>query len=255
VVVVKRGHLMSAKEWEILAGLLKSPPASATVAIAFAGTKRDLPKGLPKKSDDAALVLFGALKKGSAKSWLKERAREKGKSLESEAAELIVLLVGEDPALLAEELEKCLVFAGEKKSVTAKDVDAVVGDVRLSHVFELTDLVASRDGAAALKILGKLMLAGEDPGRLLGLLNWQLKNIWFARERLEERITAKELGSLIRPSWKVKAYLKLAEGFTLDGLAEGFETLLWADMALKSTTVPPRQVLEAALLKLCRTGP
>ncbi len=254
VVVVKRAHLMSPQGWKVLAGLFENPPKSATVAFAFAGAKKELPKPLLKAAREAALVTFGSLKGRSAARWLKERAQQRGKRLTQEAAELILLLVGERPSLMAEELEKCLMFAGEKESVGAQEVEAVVGDVRLHDVFELTRLVAQRDGAGAVDVLRRLVMAGEEPTAMLGLLTWQLRMIWLAREHLDNRVTREELGSLIRPSWKVKEYLRQAEGFTLEELAEGFGTLLCAEMALKSTTIPPAQVLESAVLRLCRSA-
>src|SRR5919198_1194994 len=83
---------------------------------------------------------------------------------------LLVQWVGEDGATLLGEARKAALAGGHDNStVGVKEVTAIVGEHRLSGVFDLTRAVQRRELGAALRTLDRL-LAAEEPIRLLALL-------------------------------------------------------------------------------------
>jgi DNA polymerase III subunit delta len=131
--------------------------------------------------------------------WLRARASADGFELEEEAAQLLITLLGDDPALLAGEVGKAALAGGpENRRVRAADVRAVVGEHRSHEVFELTRAVERRDAAAALSLLERLLGAGEEPLRILAILAAQarraaqrpaparLERCWQAERRLKQ---------------------------------------------------------------------
>jgi DNA polymerase-3 subunit delta len=132
-------------------------------------------------------------------SWLRSRATDDGVELEEEAAQLLITLVGEDPAALAGELAKAALAGGpENRRVGAAEVRAVVGEHRSHEVFELTRAVERRDAAAALSLLERLLAAGEEPLRLLAIL--------AAHSR---RTTPRSAGKRLERCWQAERRLKL----------------------------------------------
>jgi DNA polymerase-3 subunit delta len=132
-------------------------------------------------------------------SWLRSRATDDGVELEEEAAQLLITLVGEDPAALAGEVAKAALASGpENRRVGAAEVRAVVGEHRSHEVFELTRAVERRDAAAALSLLERLLAAGEEPLRLLAIL--------AAHSR---RATLRSAGKRLERCWQAERRLKL----------------------------------------------
>jgi len=141
--------------------------------------------------------------------WLRSRASEDGVELDEEAAQLLITLVGEDPAALFGEVGKAALAGGpENRRVGAAEVRAVVGEHRSHEVFELTRAVERRDADAALSLLERLLAAGEEPLRLLAILAAQsrraplraaggrLERCWQAERRVK-------LGGAPRPELSV----------------------------------------------------
>jgi DNA polymerase-3 subunit delta len=132
-------------------------------------------------------------------SWLRSRASDDGVELEEEAAQLLITLVGDDPAALAGEAGKAALAGGpENRRVGAAEVRAVVGEHRSHEVFELTRAVERRDAAAALSLLERLLAAGEEPLRLLAILAAQSR-----------RATLRAAGGRLERCWQAERRLKL----------------------------------------------
>jgi DNA polymerase-3 subunit delta len=141
-------------------------------------------------------------------SWLRSRASDDGVELEEEAAQLLITLVGDDPAALAGEAGKAALAGGpENRRVGAAEVRAVVGEHRSHEVFELTRAVERRDAAAALSLLERLLAAGEEPLRLLAILAAQSR-----------RATLRGVGGRLERCWQAERRLKLG-GAPRPGLA------------------------------------
>ena len=140
---------LASSHWLVRAVAVGSSPALPTPAIVE----------LPRLSGRALL------------GWLQARAAGDGFELAPEAAQLLVTLVGEDPAALAGEIEKAALAGGpDNRRVGVEEVLAVVGEHRSRDVFELTRAVEVRDTGTALSLLDRLLSGGEEPLRILAML-------------------------------------------------------------------------------------
>jgi DNA polymerase-3 subunit delta len=88
---------------------------------------------------------------------------ERGKRASGGVAQAVVDLVGRDLRRLDTEAEKLASYVGDTVVVTAEDVAEVVAAGGAASVFELTDAVGERDTLKALRILHRLVQAGESP--------------------------------------------------------------------------------------------
>ena len=93
----------------------------------------------------SAMVVALPARKGRAlEDWLKQRAAADGLVVTDEAARLLAQWVGEDGARLLGEARKAALLGGpENRKVGASEVTAIVGEHRVSDVFELTRAVDS----------------------------------------------------------------------------------------------------------------
>jgi DNA polymerase-3 subunit delta len=67
--------------------------------------------------------------------------KDSGLTITSEAERLLVSFLGSDHALGLSELEKLFVFLGDRKNITAQDVESACGDIASLNLDEFVDLV------------------------------------------------------------------------------------------------------------------
>jgi DNA polymerase III subunit delta len=196
--VVARGvEGLGPKQGEALVEYVRAPNRGTVLVVT-------VPQALPpshwllKVVPAGGVVEIPQLTGRALVSWLRSRASDDGLEIDEEAAQLVITLVGDDPAGLAGEVGKAALAGGpENRRVGAAEVRAVVGEHRSHEVFEMTRAVERRDAAAALSLLQRLLAAGEEPLRLLAILaaqsrrampsaaGGQLERCWQAERRLK----------------------------------------------------------------------
>jgi len=96
-----------------------------------------------------------------------EMTGEAGMSLEPDARELLLARLGADRALSRGEVEKLIIYATGRTTITADDVDAVVGDASELVMDQIASAAASGAGEAALMDFNRAQAAGDNPQTLL----------------------------------------------------------------------------------------
>ena len=228
------------------------PDACLVLTARKADRKRKIYKGLTKMKGagectaprDAALI-----------PWLRNRAKESGRTLDPKAARLMIERVGLKPGLLAGELEKVITFTGKSKLIDEQAVMEVVGETRLEKIFDLTDALKTKNPSKALRILRNHLEHGEQPVQLLGMIAWQFRLIWEAKHHQTtgtppSRI-AQKMG--IAP-FQAEQALRYTGKFSEGQLREGFRSLFRADRELKGSGKAPEGILETLVLRLCSAG-
>jgi len=205
LIVVRRAQALAAKGTEALTAYAGDPnPTTCLLLLAGEG----LAASRERRSDHwllgalpPAVVVGLPLRKGRAlEDWLKQRAAADGLVVTDEAARLLVQWVGEDGARLLGEARKAALAGGpEHRKVDAAEVRAIVGEHRVSDVFELTRAVERKDAALALRTLDRL-LATEEPVFLLALLTRSVRQALTVRDLAAAGQSASEIARVVRPT-------------------------------------------------------
>lgn len=234
----------------LLAYLEKPIPSSCLVLT------HGLAKGMEKV--EAAVeavgivVRFTPLTEWEAPRWLQTRARKAGKKLTPKAAAFLTERVGLDEQALGQELEKLILYAGESTTIDVAEVEQVASAQRTFTSFELMRLVGRKDTSRALTALRKLLLAGEAPLAILGLLARQVRLIWQVKDGMERGVTVSELGRRLNLYPKVLSqYVEQASAFSQPKLAEFHEAIRTSDVSLKSSGTSPEVILESLIVSMC----
>ncbi|MEZ4465049.1 MAG: DNA polymerase III subunit delta [bacterium] len=109
--------------------------------------------------------------------WVEERARLRDRRLDPAGAALLVDSIGADLAALDSAVERLTLYVEGNAVIQAKHVAETVPHTRTRTVWELTDAVADRDPAKALGLAHLLLSQGEQPLRLLGVVNRQFRQL------------------------------------------------------------------------------
>ena len=237
-----------------------------------------------KRFEELGAVLYlslerdrsGKISRESLLEFVGQRLRQAEKNLDPRAREIILARAGDDLRGLKQELEKLLLFVGDRSTIRAEDVEPLVTDRGEGWIFDLTRALGDRDALAALAQLARLIAQGEHPLKILGtvaaearrlvsarqLLAGDLAKIWrrgMTYSQFQQNVSKQGAPVLGRNPYADYMCFQRAEHFSLAELRSFMERLFEADLRLKSSGSQPRIVLEKLFLEMCvgprRRGP
>jgi DNA polymerase-3 subunit delta len=198
------------------------------------------------------------------RQWLIDWSQCRHKArLDSQAADLLIELVGPEIGMLDQDLAKLALFVEPDDTITEEMVRDIVGGWRAKTVWELVDAAVDGDAAEALRQFDHLLQSGEHPLAVLGQISWSLRRFAAATrvyEEMEQKGRADIQQALVEagfPKWpnaldKAQRQLKQLSRQRAGKLNEW---LLEADLRLKGSHSSPqraRLVLELLFLRLSR---
>jgi DNA polymerase-3 subunit delta len=177
-------------------------------------------------------------------------AKEEGVEFEKGAAEDLAEFVAADLMRLKTEIAKLATYAAERKLIRRQDVSALVISEKTTTVWELADMLASRQGKKALEFLDRLLRDGEEPLPMLGAMAWMYRKLIEASE--VKGVTngwqaARALG--MRPE-QAELALQNARKISKGRLLSGLRALQKADDRLKRGGEDARAVMEFLITEL-----
>lgn len=183
-----------------------------------------------------------------------------GKKFAGDAADLLLELVGGEPGLLDQELAKLSAAVGDANSISAAEVEQLVGGWRAKTTWDMLDAALAGDAPSALVQLERLLLSGENAVALLGQVGFSLRRLAAATRLIEQaeargskanlRMALEEVG--VRPFLLAKSEGQMRQ-LGRRRAAQLLEWLLEADLALKGDSeLPSRTVLEMLIVRMAR---
>jgi len=257
LVAVRRGQALPAKGADVLAAYARDPnPSSCLLLLADeplgASRERRADHWLLGAVPAAAQIALPAREGRTLETWLRQRAAAEGLTVSEEAARLLVQWVGDDGAgVLGEARKAALAGGADNTTVGVKEVTAVVGEHRLSGVFDLTRAVQRRDTGLALRTLDRL-LATEEPIRLLALLVADVRATLTIADLVGRGQGVDAIARAVRkPAPVVDAIARGPGSAPAPVLLRRLERCWQTELRLKSSG-DPRAELTALVLDLCR---
>ena len=176
--------------------------------------------------------------------------KEQGVEFEQGAAEDLAEFVAADLMRLKTEIDKLATFAGARKLIRRADVSAIVVSEKTTTVWELADMLASRQSKMALEFLDRLLRDGEEPLPMLGAMAWMYRKLIEASEiqgAANGWQAARQLG--MRPE-QAELALQNARKIPKARLLDGLRALQEADDRLKGGVEDARAVMEFLVTNL-----
>lgn len=150
-------------------------------------------------------------------------AERQGVRFERGAGEALAERIGPQLLMLRQEIGKVALLAGPGEPVTRAHVAVATSDVADEPIWELTDAIGEGRGAAALRVLDKLLGAGAPPPALLGSLANHFRKL------LRVRSGQQPLG----PPFVVKKLQSQAGRYTPARLRRCIDAIHEVDLTLK----------------------
>ena len=177
-------------------------------------------------------------------------AKEQGMEFDLGAAEDLAECVAADLQRLKTEIDKISTFAGERKTIHREDISLMVISERAATVWEMADMLASRQPARALDFLDRLLRNGEEPLQMLGAMSWMYRKLVEASEVKGIVNGWQAARALQMAPEKAELAVRNARKISKPRLLSGLGALQRADDRLKSGSEDPRVVMEFLITEL-----
>ncbi|MFN2165027.1 MAG: DNA polymerase III subunit delta [Anaerolineae bacterium] len=204
------------------------------------------------QTGDTFVQQFDQPKERDLPGWIQRRVRGKKGTMSGEAVTLLAALVGNDLRLLDQEIEKLLLYTGERQ-ISSEDVRALVSRAREASIFDLVDCVGHRQSAEALRLLHQMLDDLEHPLYLLTMLARQVRILIQVSDLREQRLSENEMASRLKlHPFVVKKGLAQARNFTLAQLEAAHQRVVETDWAIKTGEMEDVLALDLLVVGLTR---
>src|SRR5712692_10750650 len=204
------------------------------------------------------LVELARVEEGDGIRWALSHAQKEGVKLEQDAARELIDALGADMMLVSRELEKLILYVGEKKQITLGDVETMVLAAKQRSLYELTDAISAKDKARALAVLDALLSTGDGEEAAIGHLYMLAKTfrqmlVILERNVRDQRMLWAALWQGFRvPPFAADDIIRQARRYkSKRELTRAIRLVAKADLALRSNPPGKRLILEKLVLDLC----
>jgi DNA polymerase III subunit delta len=244
----KLGEENRTKAIERLEEYLDSPSPMTVLVLQALGL--DGRQKFAKLLGEKALIVPLTIGNESAAALAGEMAKELGTTIDSEAAAFLADILNREPARIRIELEKLAAYSLGRGKIIRADVEALVIAARRNTVWQLADMLATRNRVAALAFLDNLLREGEQPIGIVGALAWMYRKLIEARDLPQNTQGFQAARQLSMRPEAAEAAVRNAHRIPKKDLLAGLAALAEADSQLKSSNPNPRAFMEFLLARL-----
>lgn len=209
-----------------------SPDALLILTARVAERSKQPPAALAKIVDPSATRQMKVDRK-DLPAWVGQRGVAKGLEVEPAASQALIAALGEEAAELDQALNQLAdAFPGQR--ITPALIAQQFRGLGEQKVWDLCDRAFARDLPGAIHSLRALLLAREDPLKILGGISLRVRELLKVRS-LPEHASPKDVTAAagLRFDWQARKYQEQARRFTMEQLVEIHGGLVQADNVLK----------------------
>ena len=260
LVIVKGAHFFKNDQWKKFQGYFSKPSGYCCLIFILLIEGRD-------KKEKAQLDFlkqykqYGVLVSFANPRWesqiidlIKSGLAGYGKKITPNALTYLAENIGKDAQTITNELEKIVLYCGEKKSINIKDVEDVLSHGHDATVFKLVDEIGSGNIDKSLIFLNKLLNEGQHPLAILKMIARQFRLISMAKDGLRKGDSALHIGKRLGIYYEniIKKIIQQARGWPAERLGSAFEEIFQSDCKIKSSRINSKIILENLIYRLTR---
>jgi DNA polymerase III subunit delta len=204
-----------------------------------------------------AMVELARVEESDGIRWIIDQAQKEGVKVDQDAGRELIDSLGADMMMVSRELEKLILYVGEKKQITLGDVETMVIAAKQRSLYDLTDAISAKDKARALAVLDGLLASGDGEDAAIGHLYMLARTFRQMLVILEKgvrdsRTIWQALWQGFRlPPFAAEDVIRQARRYKSRGeLTRAIRLVARADMQLRSNPPSKRLILEQLVMQL-----
>ena len=224
-----------------LPGYVARPNPKACLVLCAERVEQKMRTALQQAAGLVQILWCQSLKGRELRDWISNQAHLTGKTIESEAVNLLITRLGMELQTLALAVESLSLLVGPNPVITAAEVEALITPSVRETAFDILDEAAAGRPNRAMEILHQALVQGRlTVEQLMGALGWYYRMVWKAKEG--------SASGWISPD-RQAALMKLSR-WPESKLIVALEEVLQADASLKLGCPAPELLADQLLLKL-----
>ncbi len=254
----KRGSASKGKKqdlegWRSMPDMIRSMPETAVLVLNEDNVAVDNPL-LKALAPLAQVSQFIPPKGARLQSWVKARVTQEDGSISPSAVKLLVESTGSSLWALSSEIDKLLLYVGSRP-ITDEDVQRMIAGAREGNIFALVDAVVEGRAQKATRELHRLFQTGASASYILTMLGRQFRLIALARDLERVGVSGSEMGRRlgVTSDYALNKVLDQAALYDIEEVIRCYETVLSADLAVKTGELPERLAVELSVVKLANS--
>ena len=203
------------------------------------------------------IVELARVEESDAVRWLSEYCATRDMNMDADAGRELVDALGGDMMMISNELEKLMLYVGEKRRISLGDVETMVLAAKQRSLYELTDAISAKDKVRALQMLDAILSTGDGEEAAIGHLYMLAKTfrqmlVITERNVRDTRMLWAALWQGFRvPPFAAEDIIKQARRYkSKRELTRAIRLIAKTDLALRSNPPSKRMVLEKLILDL-----
>ncbi|MFH1282728.1 MAG: DNA polymerase III subunit delta [bacterium] len=199
-------------------------------------------------------VVFWQLSQSAMEIWVKEYVKKNGFTTDEKTIRELIAVSNEDVRILKSELDKIIVYLGERRQITYEDISSMRGQSRDYTIYDLDKYLYKRDIKQGLICIQGIMQVRYNGILILSYLFKAVKRLLCAKMLLKEgSYNNQEISSLLGlHRFFDKEFFEKLKNFKYDELTKGINLLIQAEDRLKSGQGTPIYILSKLWLNLCQ---
>jgi DNA polymerase-3 subunit delta len=239
-------------EYSSLAACLCQVPESTVLVLIDSGVRSGNPL-LKQIATKAAVRSFPLLRDAKLKQWIQRHVSEAGGSISPPAVELLAKLVGGNLWIMANEIDKLVLFTSGRR-IEEANVRLVVSHGQETNVFAMVDAIFDFKARVAETLLQQLLQKGAAPAYLMAMLSRQIQMIVRAKELRRQRKSEIEIQRRLglTSEFALRRTLEQAARYPRERLKDVYHELLATDLSIKTGKYDGELALTILVAELCQ---
>lgn len=185
------------------------------------------------------------------KNWIKNKLHENFKDIKQDALDLFIELTGINFNIVSQELEKIILFLGERTTINKKDVGEIINRSLEQNVFLLTEYIQKGEKYKAIQLIKDLIVMKEEPIKLLALITSNYRLYYQCKILSRKGYSGQQIAKTINVHpYRVKLALNQVKHYQLTHLLNIIDQCAETDYKLKSSYMDKQLILELFILSL-----
>jgi DNA polymerase-3 subunit delta len=251
IVVLKNADKFISNNRDLLETYFESPSPTGVLVMTVSNfdSRTRLAKKLPQVG---RLISVSQPSAAQLPARLQQYAHEAHtKTLQAQASELLIELVGDELIRLYSEIDKLAVYVDQRKTITADDVNCLVGHNRLFDAFDVINSLIARDTAGAVDQLRRLFSQDRDAQySFIGALAYHLRRMFTAKVMLQKGRDEWDIAKSLRIWYRVDELFEQLRKTSLIKIGAMIQRLARADYEIKTGRATPRTVIEQLIMTM-----
>jgi DNA polymerase-3 subunit delta len=143
-------------------------------------TGQEAKKVLDMDIPSANIINLSSSGSADIKTWIVNYLKELGKTINPDVLDYIISEANGDAAAVKNEMDKILLFVGNRTAIEMADFSETKGVSREYNLDELTEAIAEKDEKRAMFVFEKIY-AETSPEQMLGFIFYKIKGLYIMR--------------------------------------------------------------------------